>query len=217
LIAKDPQPSAYDSFRGSPFEKSQGIFEQIGSYPAPQDKLLLLGDLENAIWAECRDVTDNITPDLFNSALVFIIMICSERESEHKRGCTCLQLESTLFLLQQFIVDDFGRLELMLTKFEVAIRALENRDNTVLFGSCPELPRLLSSRMLAQPSQLRAQSLDYIRSSFDATASGSISGLKLRPEYPQPPLQPGNMDKSLSSFDGSMDISSESVHSFYVN
>jgi len=185
-----------------PFEKSQIVFKKIAKHPAPHDKLSLLMHLEDTIWKECKDLTEDPVPDLFNSALIFVIVACSEKKQKNKDSCTSMQLESTLFLLQQFTIKDFGRVELMLTKFEVAIRTLEKRDNTVLFGSCPELPNV-SSRMVAQSGDeagvLRAQSLELIARSF----------------WPNSRLLQ-DAERAVSSFDGSVGSFDGSVGSFYV-
>jgi hypothetical protein len=67
-----------------PFHESIRIFHQMAKYPAPHDKLLMLEKLEESVWLECSRLVQErveaaeVTPDLFNSALVYIIVASAE-------------------------------------------------------------------------------------------------------------------------------------------
>jgi hypothetical protein len=110
----------------------------------------------------------------------------------------------------------------MLVKFEVAIRALEQRDNCALFGSCPELPRQLSFRFGTQPREdLRAQSLDCTCISPNPAVAdcerfefnnrmGNHNHLQKDTQFSI------DMGTGGSSFDGSSDSCDGSAGGFYV-
>jgi hypothetical protein len=63
---------------GLPFQESVVMFQRMADHPAPHDKLQILLEMEDSIWCECHKlVQTEVTPDLFNAALVYIIVVSS--------------------------------------------------------------------------------------------------------------------------------------------